>query len=76
MRQTWLDQPDDMQWLQDVHGAPADMHCAVVRGNEDSPERIEAWREPNPHHAASPDWVYVSPTPNRYYSDSAGNPVR
>ena len=59
--QTWLgDTPGDMTWLTGQHGAPADMACAILYGNEDLPTRIEAWREYNPHHETPPDWLWVA----------------
>jgi len=73
MREIFLgDEEGDMKWLRDVHGCPPGMACGVLRGNEDAPERVEAWRVYNPPHDAAPDWVYVSPSPNPYYSDAEG----
>lgn len=57
--QTWLGEDnDDMDWLANVYGAPSDMKCAILTGNEDSPAKIEAWKHYNPHFEASPDWVW------------------
>ena len=60
MRQTYLDTPEDMQWLRDVHcqDMPADMSCAILYGNEDAPEKVEAWRVNNPHHQAPADYAW------------------
>lgn len=47
---SFLDTPEDMKWLRDVHlqGLPSEYESAVVHGNEDFPSRIEAYRTPNP----------------------------
>lgn len=59
MKQVFLGEQDgDMEWLHDVHGVPSDMKCAILTGNEDSPEKIEAWREFNPHYQTPPDWTF------------------
>jgi hypothetical protein len=50
---------DDMIWLHDVHNTPIGMQCAILYGNEDCSERIEAWRTNNPHYQSPPDFVYV-----------------
>lgn len=59
MRQTWLgDEPGDMEWLSSVYGAPSDLKCAILTGNEDSPSKIEGWKEYNPRLDCPPDWVW------------------
>jgi hypothetical protein len=58
MNTVWLDSFEDITWVQDVHNVPADMRCVILYGNEDSPDRIEAWREIAPHYQAPPDFVY------------------
>ena len=52
------EQEGDMKWLHEVHNCPVDMTCAIVFGNEDFPERIEAWREFNPEYQITPDWIF------------------
>jgi hypothetical protein len=49
-RQTFLSGDEDMTWLRDVHcpTLPAEYHSAILYGNEDSPERIEAYLSPDP----------------------------
>lgn len=55
------DEPDDMNWLRTVYGAPTDIRFAVLYGNEDSAIRIEGWYDHNPENGIPPDWTYDSP---------------
>jgi len=42
--QTFLDTTEDLEWLRDVHGIDTKgIVCAILYGNEDSPEKIEAF---------------------------------
>jgi len=47
MRITQLREPDELVWLQDVHGIPTDSKCAIayLYGNEDAPEKVEVYAE-------------------------------
>lgn len=49
--------PDSLQWLRDVHNVPADMKSAIVAGNEDCPNRIDAWRSSDPDYDEAPNWT-------------------
>lgn len=53
----WLSARDDMQWLREVHGVPRGMRCALLTGNDDSPEKIEAWKVLEPNVGDPPDFV-------------------
>lgn len=46
MRLIALDTPSDMEWLQSVHGIPASF--AILHGDEDAPEHVEAYSVPSP----------------------------
>lgn len=44
--QVYLETDEDMDWLRDVHGIDTtDVVGAYLYGNEDAPERIEAYYE-------------------------------
>jgi hypothetical protein len=62
---TYLDTPEDMQWLRDVHckDMPETMTCAILEGNEDSPTKVEAWIINNPHYQAPADYVWTPAIP-------------
>ncbi len=50
-RSTFLNTPEDMQWLRDVHLHDLDLqtfHSAILYGNEDSPHQIKVFRSNNP----------------------------
>lgn len=48
MRQTILETVEDFEWLKDVHGiAVGDYACAILHGNEDSPNKIELYAVDN-----------------------------
>lgn len=60
MRTQFLSEPDDIQWLRDVH-LPKDVppfKSAIIVGNEDCPERIELYADANPHFQDKPIFVY------------------
>ena len=50
MRETLISGDEDMRWLREVHWPelPANYHSAVIFGNEDWPERIEAYESADP----------------------------
>lgn len=64
MREQFLNDPDDMKWLFEVHisrqdewkpDRPMDHYqSAVMYGNEDSPERIELFYDTRPHYEDEP----------------------
>ena len=61
-RTTWLGKdPDDMPWLIDVYSAPQGVKCAILYGNEDDAEKIDAWFTYNPHFETPPDWTSTRP---------------
>lgn len=49
--------PEDLQWLQEVHGVPTEgAVCAVVHGNEDWPDKVEVHiKDGQPPLAYTPD---------------------
>jgi hypothetical protein len=50
-RSTFLNTPEDMQWLRDVHLKDLDLkkyHSAILYGNEDSPHEIKVFLSDNP----------------------------
>ncbi len=48
MRQTFLDSPDDMEWLASVHGVSVGGGvCALLLGNEDDPDRVHVYTANN-----------------------------
>lgn len=59
MRITYLGGDDDMRWLRTTHwpSLPEDARCALLYGNEDAPEKVEAWRIDNPHHTSRADYT-------------------
>lgn len=61
-RYSVLETEEDIAWLRDVHcrDLPSNIHFAVVYGNEDAPERIEAWIDENPQYDALPDYAWSS----------------
>jgi hypothetical protein len=60
MNQVYLDTHEDMRWLRDVYGAPANIQCAILYGNEDAADKIEGWTVVNPNWDATPDWHYTA----------------
>jgi hypothetical protein len=46
MAPTFLESPEDLKWLKDVHGITA--CAAMLYGNEDAPTRVDAWDKPEP----------------------------
>ncbi len=52
---------DSIQWLFDVHLKRPDTHeynFALLHGNEDSPQKIELWRE-EPDYNTRPDVTWL-----------------
>lgn len=50
---TFLNSPEDMKWLKDVHLPsldPSRHKSAILHGNEDCPERIDVYVSPDPLH--------------------------
>lgn len=64
-RQSFLDTPDDIEWLRDVHipNLPANIRSAIVYGNEDAPDRVEVYERAEP---------VVSDVPIVYEADQRG----
>jgi len=48
----FLQEPDDMQWLRDVHlpGLPKKFHSAMLHGNEDGPTQIDVYESADPNY--------------------------
>jgi hypothetical protein len=71
MRIIYLGGDNDMQWLRTTHwqNLPADARCALLHGNEDAPEKIEAWRSDNPKHQQPADYTL---TPVRFVQPFEG----
>jgi hypothetical protein len=60
-RGSFIDTPEDMQWLKDVHIPELDLataKSAMIYGNEDYPEQIEVYQDESPNVDDWPD-VYV-----------------
>lgn len=55
----FLNTPEDMQWLREVHGVGAEYHAAIVYGSEDAPYRIELFYSAEPRYGQWPDRVKV-----------------
>ncbi len=48
MTTTFLEDPDDIIWLSQVHGIPTDgVVCALLYGNEDCPDKVQTFTENN-----------------------------
>lgn len=60
MHTTVLDATEDIAWLRDMHcpALPNDIMFVILYGNEDAPEKVEAWREANPHYQCPPAYVW------------------
>jgi len=60
MKQTYIDTPEDITWLRDVHchDLPLSIQCAIIHGNEDAPSKVVAWVANNPHFEAKPNYVW------------------
>lgn len=50
MKETFINTPEDMQWLRDVHfpKLPLKYKSAVIFGNEDSPSQIQLFEDADP----------------------------
>ncbi len=50
MKEAFLNTPDDMQWLREVHWPtlPPEYKSALITGNEDAPEAIAAFVDVDP----------------------------
>lgn len=46
MTHTFINSPEDMDWLAAVHGICA--RSAMIYGNEDAPSKVEAYDKRNP----------------------------
>ena len=59
MKQTYLDLPEDLEWLRQVHcpDLPRNIIAAIITGNEDAPSKVEAWNIGNDNADASADYV-------------------
>ena len=55
----FLNTPEDMQWLREVHGVEGEYNAAIVYGNEDAPYRIELFYSAEPDYGQWPDRVKV-----------------
>lgn len=58
--QSFLESPEDLQWLQDVHSFVKDglpIACAILYGNEDHPSEIHVYSR-NDYQCQSRVWTY------------------
>ena len=57
----YIDTQDDIDWLRSTHcpDLPNTISCAIITGNEDAPERVEAWVINNPPVDTVPDFLRV-----------------
>ena len=59
-RSTFINTPDDMKWLRDVHlpRLSSKFHSALLFGNEDSPDQIHVYEAEDPEVYDQPK-IYV-----------------
>lgn len=64
MTETFINEPEDMQWLRDVHlpGLSPKFKSAHIFGNEDSPSSIHVYVEREPAYD-DPHWRLVPKGP-------------
>lgn len=55
----FINTPEDMQWLREVHDVEEEYNSAIVYGNEDAPYRIELFYSAEPDYGQWPDRVKV-----------------
>ena len=63
MHQVFLNEPDDIRWLVDVHLkrlSPPEFKSAVITGNEDCPAVVELYKSNMPRVTTKPMKVYHS----------------
>lgn len=70
---TYIDGPEDMQWLADVHTRGNIYGAAIITGNEDSPERIECWQSTTPLYLDPPNAVYTLQPDGSYSVETFGD---
>jgi len=47
---TFLDQPSELEWLQEAHGVnTVGYECAILYGNEDAPDKVEVYARNHVH---------------------------
>jgi hypothetical protein len=56
---SFLNTPEDMSWLAEVHTHGQRYAAALVYGNEDWPIRIECFESANPLHTDKPVQIYA-----------------
>ena len=55
----FLNTPEDMQWLREVHGVGAEYHAAVVHGGLTAPVSIELFYSAAPRYGQLPDGIKI-----------------
>lgn len=53
----FINTPEDMQWLREVHDVEEEYHAAIVYGSEDAPYRIELFYSAEPRYGQWPDGI-------------------
>ena len=58
---TALTTAEDIEWLRSTHvpTLPLDIKYVVLEGNEDSPSKVEGWKDQMPDYFTPPDFVWV-----------------
>ena len=55
----FINTPEDMQWLREVHDVEEEYNSAIVYGNEDAPCSIELFHSAEPGYGQLPDCIKV-----------------
>lgn len=55
----FINTPEDMQWLREVHDVEEEYNSAVLHGSEDAPHCIELFYAAEPDYGKRPDCIKV-----------------